>query len=128
MRVEADDDLVVTASRVREALSAVGDGLVVTASRAREAQAGSGGGFVVTVGGDCGVELEPVAAARRAYGDRLVVVWFDAHGDLNTPESSPSGGVPRDGAAGAGGRGAARADRRPRRRSPAGGAGRGSGS
>ncbi|MDA0646043.1 arginase family protein, partial [Nonomuraea ferruginea] len=91
VRVEADDDLVVTASRVREALSAVGDGLVVTASRAREAQAGSGGGFVVTVGGDCGVELEPVAAARRAYGDRLVVVWFDAHGDLNTPESSPSG-------------------------------------
>lgn len=91
VRVEADDDLAVTASRVREALAAVGDGFVVTASRAREAPAGSGGGFVVTVGGDCGVELEPVAAARRAYGDRLVVVWFDAHGDLNTPESSPSG-------------------------------------
>ncbi|MFI6712113.1 arginase family protein [Nonomuraea sp. NPDC050478] len=86
VRVEADDDLAVTASRVREALAAVGDDFVVTASRAR-----SGGGFVVTVGGDCGVELEPVAAARRAYGDRLVVVWFDAHGDLNTPESSPSG-------------------------------------
>ena len=47
--------------------------------------------FVVTVGGDCGVELEPLAAARRKRGDRLVVVWFDAHGDLNTPESSPSG-------------------------------------
>ncbi|MDA0631984.1 arginase family protein [Nonomuraea sp. MCN248] len=73
VRVEAGDDLVVTAARVREALTAAGDG------------------FVVTVGGDCGVELEPVAAARRAYGDRLVVVWFDAHGDLNTPQSSPSG-------------------------------------
>lgn len=72
VRVEVDDDLVVTASRVREALAAVD-------------------GFVVTVGGDCGVELEPVAAARRKHGDRLVVVWFDAHGDLNTPESSPSG-------------------------------------
>jgi arginase len=25
--------------------------------------------------------------------DRLGVVWFDAHGDLNTPESSPSGNL-----------------------------------
>ncbi|MEU1724155.1 arginase family protein [Nonomuraea sp. NPDC005692] len=69
-----DDDLVVTASRVRVAVAEAGwDGLLVTA------------------GGDCGVELEPVAAARRRFGDGLVVVWFDAHGDLNTPESSPSG-------------------------------------
>ncbi|NUP76299.1 MAG: arginase family protein [Nonomuraea sp.] len=75
IRVDVDDDdLVVTASRVREAVSEAGwDGLVVTA------------------GGDCGVELEPVAAARRRFGERLVVVWFDAHGDLNTPDSSPSG-------------------------------------
>ncbi|MBP2707510.1 GNAT family N-acetyltransferase [Microbispora sp. RL4-1S] len=48
-------------------------------------------GFVVTVGGDCGVELEPVAAALRRYGDRLRLAWFDAHGDLNTPGTSPSG-------------------------------------
>ncbi|WP_228011550.1 arginase family protein [Nonomuraea phyllanthi] len=73
VRVEVDDDLVVTASRVREAIARVGDGLVVTA------------------GGDCGVELEPVAAAIKRHGDRLVVVWIDAHGDMNTPESSPSG-------------------------------------
>jgi arginase len=26
-----------------------------------------------------------------ARGDRLALVWFDAHGDLNTPETSPSG-------------------------------------
>ncbi|MEO3806745.1 arginase family protein [Nonomuraea sp. B1E8] len=71
--VDADDDLVGTAARVREAVAPVRAGLVVTA------------------GGDCGVELEPVAAARKRFGDRLVVVWFDAHGDLNTPESSPSG-------------------------------------
>ncbi|MGP3963429.1 arginase family protein [Nonomuraea sp. 3N208] len=48
-------------------------------------------GFVVTAGGDCGVELEPVAAALRRYGDRLNLVWFDAHGDMNTPATSPSG-------------------------------------
>lgn len=64
--------------------------LAATASRVRAAVAGAGG-FVVTVGGDCGVELEPVAAAVRRHGDGLVVLWFDAHGDLNTPESSPSG-------------------------------------
>ncbi|MCM4080807.1 arginase family protein [Paractinoplanes hotanensis] len=46
---------------------------------------------MVTVGGDCGVELAPIEAALERHGDGLVVVWFDAHGDLNTPESSPSG-------------------------------------
>jgi len=45
----------------------------------------------VTVGGDCGVEVAPIEAALAAHGDGLVVVWFDAHADLNTPESSPSG-------------------------------------
>lgn len=45
----------------------------------------------VTVGGDCGVDLAPVEAALAAFGDRLALVWFDAHADLNTPESSPSG-------------------------------------
>jgi arginase len=45
---------------------------------------------VLTVGGDCGVALEPIAhAARRAPG--MAVVWMDAHPDLNTPGTSPSG-------------------------------------
>ncbi len=45
---------------------------------------------VLTVGGDCGVALAPIAhAARRSPG--LAVVWIDAHPDLNTPDSSPSG-------------------------------------
>lgn len=45
---------------------------------------------VFTIGGTCGSEAAPVAylAARH---DHLGVVWFDAHGDLNTPASSPSG-------------------------------------
>lgn len=62
--------------------------LAVTAGRVREALTD---GFVVTVGGDCGVDLAPVAEAVRRFGDRLVLLWFDAHGDLNTPASSPSG-------------------------------------
>ncbi len=45
---------------------------------------------VLVVGGDCGIAAAPVAhAAARHPG--LAVVWIDAHPDLNTPESSPSG-------------------------------------
>jgi arginase family enzyme/very-short-patch-repair endonuclease len=46
---------------------------------------------MVTVGGDCGVEVAPIEAALGRHGDGLLVVWFDAHADLNTPESSSSG-------------------------------------
>ena len=45
---------------------------------------------VFTCGGDCGVEVVPVARASRLWPG-LAVVWFDAHADLNTPASSPSG-------------------------------------
>lgn len=48
----------------------------------------------LVIGGDCGVAVPAIAhaAARRgAPRDGLAVVWFDAHGDLNTPEASPSG-------------------------------------
>lgn len=45
---------------------------------------------VLTIGGDCGIALAPIAhAARRSPG--LAVVWIDAHPDLNSPDSSPSG-------------------------------------
>jgi arginase len=44
----------------------------------------------VVVGGCC---CSHVGAARGLSGrvGRLAVVWIDAHGDLNTPETSPSG-------------------------------------
>ncbi|MBB4685454.1 arginase family protein [Amycolatopsis jiangsuensis] len=48
-------------------------------------------GPVLTIGGDCGVELLPVSVARFRYGSGLGVAWFDAHADLNTAGSSPSG-------------------------------------
>ncbi|GHF14297.1 arginase [Amycolatopsis deserti] len=48
-------------------------------------------GPVLTIGGDCAADLVPVAAARARHGERFGVVWFDAHADLNTPASSPSG-------------------------------------
>ncbi|MEV7694202.1 arginase family protein [Microbacterium sp. NPDC089189] len=43
----------------------------------------------LTVGGDCAVAV--AAIARSAEAGRIAVVWADAHGDLQTPETSPSG-------------------------------------
>jgi arginase len=44
----------------------------------------------LVLGGCCCSHIGAVEglAARQ---ERLAVIWFDAHGDLNTPESSPSG-------------------------------------
>lgn len=48
--------------------------------------------LALTIGGDCGTSLGAVAHASRRSGGDLSVLWLDAHPDLNTPESSPSGG------------------------------------
>lgn len=42
----------------------------------------------IVIGGDCAVSS---AAVAHVAGDDLALVWFDAHPDLNTPTSSPSG-------------------------------------
>jgi len=42
----------------------------------------------LVVGGDCGIEF---AAVSHAYRSDTCVVWFDAHPDLHSPESSESG-------------------------------------
>ena len=44
----------------------------------------------VVASGDCTTSLGTVAGLQRAHGD-VSVVWFDAHGDLHTPESTTSG-------------------------------------
>ncbi|MET0974770.1 MAG: arginase family protein [Leifsonia sp.] len=49
-------------------------------------------GQTVVVGGDCAVSLAAVEHAVAAADGDIAVLWFDAHPDLNTPESSPSGG------------------------------------
>ena len=48
---------------------------------------------IFTIAGTCGAELGPVAYLNARYRGDLAVVWLDAHGDLNTPETSPSGNV-----------------------------------
>jgi arginase len=42
------------------------------------------------LGGCCCSHIGAVEGLAARYG-RVGLVWFDAHGDLNTPESSPSG-------------------------------------
>ncbi|SDH43894.1 arginase family protein [Microbacterium pygmaeum] len=49
---------------------------------------GLGDDPAIVVGGDCGVALAGVAAVAA---EDLAVVWFDAHADLNTTDTSPSG-------------------------------------
>ncbi|MGW1991635.1 arginase family protein [Embleya sp. NPDC001921] len=68
------------------------DVLTRASAAAGRALEGWGEAALFTVGGDCGVELAPIAHAVGRHGDRLAVVWFDAHPDLNTPDTSPSGG------------------------------------
>lgn len=46
---------------------------------------------IFTLGGDCGIELAPIRHLHHLYGGRLGVIWLDAHADMNTPASSPSG-------------------------------------
>jgi len=44
----------------------------------------------LVLGGDCCSHVGAVEGLSAA-NDRIGVIWFDAHGDLNTPETSPSG-------------------------------------
>ncbi len=44
---------------------------------------------IYTIGGDCGIELMPVSYLNERY-ENLGIIWFDAHADANTPDSSIS--------------------------------------
>lgn len=46
----------------------------------------------LVLGGCCCAHVGAVEALESRYG-RIAVVWLDAHGDLNTVESSPSGNL-----------------------------------
>jgi arginase len=46
---------------------------------------------ILAVGGDCGIETPVVAYLNARWDGRLAILWLDAHPDLNTPETSPSG-------------------------------------
>ena len=47
--------------------------------------------FPITLGGDHSIAMGSIAGASR--GERVGVVWVDAHTDFNIPETSPSGNI-----------------------------------
>lgn len=47
----------------------------------------------LVIGGDHFMALGSVSAAMERHGDDLAVLWVDAHADLNTPFTSPSGNL-----------------------------------
>ncbi|MGZ8687553.1 MAG: arginase [Gaiellaceae bacterium] len=47
----------------------------------------------IVLGGDHSVAIGTLSGLAAAAGQAGGVIWIDAHGDLNTPETSPSGNV-----------------------------------
>jgi arginase len=56
------------------------------------AEAAGSGSIPVVLGGDHSVALGSLGGLHRVHGPGGVL-WMDAHGDLNSPETSPSGNV-----------------------------------
>src|SRR5262245_63532197 len=62
----------------------------------RSYQALEAGYFSISLGGDHSVAVGTVAGTSKFFRDRgqdIGCLWIDAHADMNTPESSPSGNV-----------------------------------
>ncbi|MBE6054083.1 MAG: arginase [Clostridium sartagoforme] len=47
----------------------------------------------LTIGGDHALAIGSIAGSSKYFNKDLAVVWVDAHGDINTPETSPSGNI-----------------------------------
>jgi arginase len=52
-----------------------------------------GGAFPLVLGGDHSIAIGTIAGVKRARGRAPGVLWIDAHADINSPRSSPSGNV-----------------------------------
>src|ERR1700722_8467421 len=60
------------------------------------AEALGAGKFPLVLGGDHSIAVGAVSGASRHFhqrGEKLGLIWIDAHTDMNTPDSSPSGNV-----------------------------------
>jgi len=54
------------------------------------------GDFPLVIGGDHSIAMGTVAGTSAHFRDQdqsIGLIWFDAHGDMNVPESSPSGNI-----------------------------------
>ncbi|CAD7938149.1 unnamed protein product [Amoebophrya sp. A25] len=71
-------------------LHLVGPACKLLHDRVLDIQRAMPGQFMLTVGGDHSVACPTITAMQKVYPD-LCILWIDAHGDCNTPKSSPSG-------------------------------------
>jgi len=61
---------------------------------ARSMAGADDGAALMILGGDCTAHAGALAGLRRSRPDEtLAIAWFDAHGDFNTPDTTPSGNV-----------------------------------
>lgn len=54
------------------------------------------GTIPITIGGDHSLAIGSLAGVANYYrkrAEQFGLLWFDAHGDINTPETSPSGNI-----------------------------------
>jgi len=55
------------------------------------------GRMPIVLGGDHSLAMGSIAGAaqfhRKKHKKKIGLVWFDAHGDMNTPDTSPSGNI-----------------------------------
>jgi arginase len=68
------------------------DGCTYEALYLRALECFQGKDLSVLVGGDHSVAFSSISAMLKFYPD-MGVIWVDAHGDINTPMSSPSGNL-----------------------------------
>jgi arginase len=69
---------------------------VCTRLAERVKQVQDAGDFPLVLGGDHSIAMGTVAGTAahcRDRGQHIGLLWFDAHGDMNVPESSPSGNI-----------------------------------
>lgn len=51
-----------------------------------------GGAFPIVIGGDHSLGLGSASGVGECFDD-FGIIWLDAHGDINTPETTPSGNI-----------------------------------
>lgn len=71
---------------------------LVTATRSATAVRAilDAGAIPVILGGDHSIAIgsfSGIASHARSNGEEVGLIWFDAHADINTPQSSPSGNI-----------------------------------
>ncbi|MFT7537064.1 MAG: arginase [Hyphomicrobiaceae bacterium] len=99
--VEDDGDVGVPAPETREPGDKTARYLepiyhVCNRLRLRVRRALDQGDIPVVLGGDHSIAIGTVSGVSehfRQKGEKVGLIWVDAHGDMNTPESSPSGNI-----------------------------------